>query len=45
MFLDIQDLRVFYKQDRKQSVSTCKFGLHISNVFYVQKWGMKTVRK
>ena len=36
---------LFWQQDRQQSVSTCKFGSKISNIFYVQKWGIKTVRK
>ena len=36
---------LFWPQDRHQSVSTHKFGLKISNVSYVQKWGGQTVRK
>ena len=35
----------FSPQDCPQFVSTCKFSLKISNVFYVQKRSVKTVRK
>ena len=34
---------LFCPKDRHQSVSTRIFSLKISNIFYIQKWGVKTV--
>ena len=42
--ISLNHLLLSWPQDRQQSVNVCTFGLKISNICYVQKWGVETVK-